>query len=255
MELDFTQKRVLVTGGTRGIGRAVVEAFLDAGARVAVNGSTDETTARAVAELAAGDRVVAAPGSVGPEAACRSIVEAAVAGLGGLDVLVNNAGIGGGGPVEKTEEADWDRAIETNLKGVFFMTKHAAPHLRESRGNIVNVSSVLGLVGAAYGSAYGASKAGVISLTRSHALEFGRAAIRVNAVVPGGVDTDMLRELALSIADSVEAGYEILARDAKAQRRIADASEIAGPVLYLASDLASFVTGATHVVDGGEVID
>jgi len=104
-------------------------------------------------------------------------------------------------------------------------------------------------------SPYSASKAGVISLTRSHALEFGRAKIRVNAVVPGGVDTDMLRDLALSFADTVEAGYEILAKDAKAQRRIADPSEIAGPVLYLASDLASFVTGATHVVDGGEVID
>ena len=255
MQLDFTDKRILVTGGTRGIGRAIVEAFLEAGARVAVNGSTEETTGKAVAELDAGDRVVAAPGSVGPEAACQSIVDAAAGGLGGLDVLVNNAGIGAGGPVEKTEEADWNRVIDINLKGVFFMTKHAASHLRESRGNIVNVSSVLGLVGSPYGSTYAASKAGVISLTRSHALEFGRAGIRVNAVVPGGVDTDMLRRLALSFADSVEAGYEILAKDAKAQRRIADPSEIAGPVLYLASELASFVTGATHVVDGGEVID
>ena len=255
MKLDFTDKRILVTGGTRGIGRAIVEAFLEAGARVAVNGSTEETTGKAVAELDGGDRVVGAPGSVGPEAACKSIVDAAVGGLGGLDVLVNNAGVGGGGPVEKTEEADWDRVVDINLKGVFFMTKHAVPHLRESRGNIINVSSVLGLVGSPYGSPYSASKAGVISLTRSHALEFGRAKIRVNAVVPGGVDTDMLRQLALSFADTVEAGYEILAKDAKAQRRIADPSEIAGPVLYLASDLASFVTGATHVVDGGEVLD
>ena len=254
MQLDFTDKRVLVTGGTRGIGRAIVEAFLQAGARVAVNGSTEETTGKAVAELGAGDRVIGAPGAVGPESVCQSIVDTAVGGLGGLDVLVNNAGIGAGGPVEKTEEADWDRVLDVNLKGVFFMTKHAAAHLRESGGNIVNVASVLGLVGAPYGSVYGASKAAVISLTRSHALEFGKA-IRFNSVVPGGVDTDMLRNLALRIADTVEAGYEILARDCKAQRRVADASEIAGPVLYLASDLASFVTGATHVVDGGEVID
>lgn len=254
MQLDFTNKRVLVTGGTRGIGRAVVEAFLEAGARVAVNGSTNETTDKAVTELDAGDLVVAAPGSVGSIAACESIVAAAVDGLGGLDVLVNNAGIGGGGPVEETKEEVFDRVMDINLKGVYFMTKHAAPHLRESSGNIVNVSSVMGIVGAPYGSIYGASKAAVLSLTRSHALEFG-SAIRVNSVVPGGVDTDMLRGLAISIADDVEAGYKILSKDTAAQHRIANASEIAGPVLYLASDLASFVTGATHVVDGGEVLD
>ncbi len=254
MQLDFTDKRVLVTGGTRGIGRAIVEAFLKAGARVAINGSTNNTTDKAINELDAGDQVVAAPGSVGSIAACESIVAAAVDGLGGLDVLVNNAGIGGGGPVEDTKEEIYDRVMDINLKGVYFMTKHAAPHLRESGGNIVNVSSVMGIVGAPYGSIYGASKAAVLSLTRSHALEFG-SAIRVNSVVPGGVDTDMLRGLATKIADNVEAGYKILSKDTAAQHRIADASEIAGPVLYLASDLASFVTGATHVVDGGEVLD
>jgi NAD(P)-dependent dehydrogenase (short-subunit alcohol dehydrogenase family) len=254
MQLDFTDKRVLVTGGTRGIGRAIVEAFLEAGARVAVNGSTEETTGKAVEELGAGDRVVGAPGSVGRVTMCESIVAAAVEGLGGLDVLVNNAGIGGGGPVEETKEEIFDQVMDINLKGVYFMTKHAAPHLRKSGGNIINVASVMGIIGAPYGSIYGASKAAVMSLTRSHALEFG-SAIRVNSVVPGGVDTDMLRSLAMSIADDVESGYEILSKDTAAQHRIADAREIAGPVLYLASDLASFVTGSTHVVDGGEVLD
>lgn len=254
MQIEFSDKRVLVTGGTRGIGRAIVEAFLQAGARVAVNGSTEETTNKAVTELGGGDRVIKAPGGVGPDAVCKEVVDSAVAGLGGLDILVNNAGISGAGPVESTEESDWDRVIEVNLKGVYFMTKYAAPHLRESGGNIINVASVMGLVGVPQGSAYGASKAAVISLTRSHALEFGKA-IRVNAVVPGGVDTDMLRSLAVQVAGDVESGYKILSRDCKAQRRIADASEIAAPVLYLASDLASFVTGTTHVVDGGEVID
>ena len=150
MQLDFTNKRVLVTGGTRGIGRAVVEAFLEAGARVAVNGSTNETTDKAVTELDAGDFVVAAPGSVGSISACESIVAATVDGLGGLDVLVNNAGIGEGGPVEETKEEVFDRVMDINLKGVYFMTKHAAPHLRESGGNIVNISSVMGVVGAPY---------------------------------------------------------------------------------------------------------
>lgn len=254
MQLDFTGKRVLVTGGTRGIGRAIVDAFLQAGARVAVNGSTKETTDEAVAQLNAGDLVVGTPGSVGSVSSCESIVDAAVDGLGGLDVLVNNAGIGGGGPVEETKEEVFDEVMNINLKGVYFMTKHAVPYLRESSGNIINVASVMGIVGAPYGSIYGASKAAVMSLTRSHALEFG-SAIRVNSVVPGGVDTDMLQGLAKKIAKDVESGYEILAKDTAAQHRIADASEIAGPVLYLASDLASFVTGSTHVVDGGEVID
>ena len=254
MQIDFTDKRVLVTGGTRGIGRGIVEAFLKAGARVAVNGSTDDTTNAAVAELAAGDKVVAAPGSVADVGACKSLVAAAVAGLGGLDVLVNNAGAGGGAPVEDCDEALWDRVVDTNLKGLFFVTKYALPHLRKSGGNIVNIASVNGLIGVPKGSIYCASKAGVINLTRAHALEFGPD-IRVNAVCPGGVDTDMLRNLAIRIAGSVEAGYAELNKTCAAQNRIAHVDELAGPVLYLASDIASFVTGSIHVVDGGETID
>jgi len=100
MPFDFTDKRVLVTGGTRGIGRGIVEAFLDTGARVALNGSSIESTKKAITELAAGERVVAAPGSVATVDGCRAVVEAAVSGLGGLDILVNNAGVGGGGPAE-----------------------------------------------------------------------------------------------------------------------------------------------------------
>ena len=254
MQFDFTDKRVLVTGGTRGIGRGIVEAFLSAGARVALNGSSEETTGAAIAELAAGERVVAAPGSVADVASCERIVDAAIGGLGGLDILVNNAGAGGGGPVEDCDEAMWDRVIDTNLKGAFFMTKHALPHLRTSGGNIVNIASVNGLIGVPNGSIYCASKAGVIDMTRAHAVEFGPD-IRVNAVCPGGVDTDMLRNLAVRIGGSVEKGYEMLSQDCAAQKRVAHVDELAGPVLYLASDIASFVTGSIHVVDGGETID
>lgn len=253
MKLDFTDKRVLVTGGTRGIGRAVVEAFLECGARVAVNGSTAESTARAVAELDAGDRVVAAPGSVAEVEGCRAIAAVALEGLGGLDVLVNNAGFSRGKPIEEFREEIWDQVIDTNLKGTFYMTQMTVAALRESKGAIVNFSSVFGLVGAPGGLAYSSAKAGIVNLTRSLALALAPD-VRVNAICPGGVDTDMLRALAVKIAGDVEKGYEILSQDA-AQKRIAHPREIAGPVLYLASDLASFVTGSIHVVDGGETID
>ena len=194
MVIDFTGKRVLVTGGTRGIGRGIVEAFLEAGARVAVNGSTPESTAQALAELDAGDRAVAAPGSVGSVARCRAIVDAALDALGGLDVLVNNAGVDKEAPAGQIDEETWDRVVDTNLKGIFFTTQRALPALQASRGNIVNMASVLGLVGAVDESMYCATKAGIISLTRSFALEF-------------------------------------------------------------APDMASFVTGSIHVVDGAMIAD
>ena len=255
MKIDFTGKRVLVSGSTRGIGRAIAEAFLETGAAVAINGSSDESTGHAVAELDAGNRrVVAAPGSVATVDGCRTVVEAALDGLGGLDVLVNNAGVGGVASVEETDEQTWDRILDTNLKGVFFVTRFALPALCESRGNIVNIASVDGLVGVVGESAYSASKAGVINMTRTHALEFG-SEVRVNAVCPGFIDTELLRADAIREGGSVEAGYEIFAETVAAQKRIANVREIAGPVLYLASELANFVTGSIHVVDGGETAD
>ena len=126
--MTFSDKRILVTGGTRGLGRGIVEAFLKAQARVALNGSTADTTAKAIKELGGGDRLVAAPGSVATVAGCQAIVEAAVNGLGGLDVLVNNAGVVTfAQSLDRVTEVDWDNIIDTNLKGVFFTTKFAVP--------------------------------------------------------------------------------------------------------------------------------
>ena len=251
MTIDFTGKRVLVTGGTRGIGRAMVELFLEAGARVALNGSSEETTARAVAEL--GDRVVAAPGSVAIPDQCRRVVEAAVAGLGGLDVLVNNAGVADLVPLPQVEEAAFDRIFGVNVKGLLFCTKHAAPELKRSRGAIVNVASISGIVGAAGDSVYAASKAAVIAMTRCHAMELAPE-VRVNALCPGSAATDMLRAVARAWHGDERKGIEAFSKDPPL-RRIADPKEMARPALYLASDLASFVTGSIHVVDGGETVD
>jgi NAD(P)-dependent dehydrogenase (short-subunit alcohol dehydrogenase family) len=253
MKVDFVGKRVLVTGGTRGIGLGIVAAFLEAGAKVAVNGSSEQSVGEAVANLPNPDRVVAAPGSMATVAGCRAAVETALAGLGGLDVLVNNAGIWHPTPVASTDEKTWDAILDINLKGAFFVTQQALPALRAAKGNIVNIASVSGLTGEADTTAYCVSKAGLIQMTRCHAVELAPD-IRVNAVCPGPIDTDMLRRGADFWSGSVEDGYEMLSQQTML-KRVGHVRDIAGPVLYLASDLAAFVTGIAHVVDGGATID
>jgi NAD(P)-dependent dehydrogenase (short-subunit alcohol dehydrogenase family) len=227
-------------------------AFLRAGARVAVNGTSAESVARALAELDVGDRAIAAPGNVGVTADCRQLVESAIASLGGLDVLVNNAGVGGAGKrIEDATVEDWDRIANINLRGTYFCISHAVPALRAAGGNIVNVASVAGLRGnGVLSSIYCATKGGVVNLTHDLALELAPA-IRVNCVCPGAIDTDMLQSLGRRIGKGdVAAGYEVLSGLAPL-RRVAAASEVAQAILYLASDMASFVTGSAHVVDGG----
>ena len=247
--MEFMDRRVLVTGGTRGIGRAAVESFLAAGARVAVNGRTAESVARALQELGAGSSVVGAPGDTATAAGCKAVVEAAVAGLGGLDVLVNNAGAGGGGPVGDLDEAIWDRIVDTNLKGTFFCTKYALPALRERGGAIVNIASVRAVMGAAGASIYCASKGGVVAMTKAMAIEFAPA-IRVNALLPGAIDTDMLQALAVRMAGDVEKGYGMMSANTPI-KRVARVQEMADAILYLASPRASYVTGTTLLADGG----
>jgi NAD(P)-dependent dehydrogenase (short-subunit alcohol dehydrogenase family) len=249
MMKSFEGKRVLVTGGSRGIGRATVEAFLDAGARVAVNGRSADSTARAVAELGGPERVVAAPGDVGTASVCEAIVAAAIEGLGGLDVLVNNAGIGVDARIEDTDEAFWDATLDTNLKGTFFCSRAALEALRATRGNIVNISSDAGLVGSQTLVAYCASKGGVVNMTRAMAVELAPL-VRVNCVCPGYVDTDMVRRDGIDKADDPAAEEQALI-DFAPLKRIATPEEIAAVILFLASHEARFMTGAALPIDGG----
>ena len=249
MQFDFAGKRVLVTGGTRGIGRSAVEAFLDAGARVAVNGRSADSTARAVAELGGPERVVAAPGDVGTASVCEAIVAAAIEGLGGLDVLVNNAGIGVDARIEDTDEAFWDATLDTNLKGTFFCSRAALEALRATRGNIVNISSDAGLVGSQTLVAYCASKGGVVNMSRAMAVELAPL-VRVNCVCPGYVDTDMVRRDGIDKADDPAAEEQALI-DFAPLKRIATPEEIAAVILFLASHEARFMTGAALPIDGG----
>jgi NAD(P)-dependent dehydrogenase (short-subunit alcohol dehydrogenase family) len=249
MQFDFAGKRVLVTGGTRGIGRSAVEAFLDAGARVALNGRTADSTASAVAELGGPERVVAAPGDVSTVSACEAVVSAAIEGLGGLDVLVNNAGIGVDARIEDTDEAFWDATLDTNLKGTFFCSRAALEALRATRGNIVNIASDAGLTGSQTLVAYCASKGGVVNMSRAMAVELAPR-VRVNCVCPGYVDTDMVRRDGIDKADDPAAEEQALI-DFAPLKRIATPEEIAAVILFLASHEARFMTGAAVPIDGG----
>ena len=249
MQIDFTDKRVLVTGGTRGIGRGAVEAFLEAGARIAVNGRTPESTAAGIAAFGDREKLLAAPGDVATVAGCEAVVGAAVEGLGGLDVLVNSAGVGKAGPIEDFDEAAWDETLDVNLKGTFFCIRAALAALRESKGNIVNLASDAGLIGELGLTVYCASKGGVVNMTRAMALELAPD-VRVNCVCPGYVDTDMVRRDGIEQADDPAAAEQALI-DYAPLKRIATPGEIASAIIYLASDDARFVTGAAFQIDGG----
>ena len=249
MQIDFTSKRVLVTGGTRGIGRSTVEAFLKAGARVAVNGRTAESTAAGIAALGAGERLLATPGDVATAAGCEAIVSTAIESLGGLDVLVNSAGVGKTGTIEDFDEAAWDQTIDVNLKGTFFCIRAALAALRDSKGNIVNLASDAGLMGDASLTVYCASKGGVVNMTRAMALELAPD-VRVNCVCPGYVDTDMVRRDGIEQADDPAAEEQAFINTAPL-KRMAAPGEIASAIVYLASDDARFVTGAAFQIDGG----
>ena len=249
MRTDFTDKRVLVTGGTRGIGRAAVEAFLAARARVAINGRTARSADGAVGALGRGDRLIPAPGDIGTLAGCEAAVAAAATGLGGLDILVNSAGVGEGGRMEDCDEALWNESLDVNLKGTFFCCRAALPDLRAAKGNIVNVASDAGLMGVPRLVVYCASKGGVVNMTRAMALELAPD-VRVNCVCPGYVDTDMVRRDMIE-KDDDPAALEQWLVDYAPMKRIATPGEIAQAILYLASPEARFATGTALQIDGG----
>ncbi len=245
--MRFSGKSVLVTGGNRGIGLAVVKLFAAEGAQVALMARDAERGAKATAEIPG---CVFIQGDVQKASDCERAVRTALEHFRKLDVLINGAGVFyRNRTVEQTTEEEWDATLGTNLKGAFLMAKYAVPHLRESKGNIVSIASYVGLVGFAGSSAYAASKAGLVNLTRSMALDHAREGIRVNCVCPGSVDTDMIHEAWDAYGD-VEQAKRVWA-DKHPIGRIATPEEIAASVAFLASDAASFITGAALSVDGG----
>jgi NAD(P)-dependent dehydrogenase (short-subunit alcohol dehydrogenase family) len=249
IRFDFTDRRVLVTGGTRGIGNAVVNAFNESGALVAINGRTVDSVAQSINASPDNQRLFAAPGDVGTVAGCEAAVNRAIELLGGLDILVNSAGVGDDLPIEESDESVWDTTMNVNLKGTFFCCRAAIGALRESRGSIINIASDAGLMGNPNSSVYCASKGGVVNMTRSLALELAPQ-VRINCVCPGYVDTDMVRRDWIDRADD-PVGLEKMLCEYAPMKRMASPQEIAASVLYLASAEAGFVTGAALQNDGG----
>ena len=248
--MSFDGKRALVTGGSRGIGHAAAAELLAHGAQIALNGRTESSTQAGIAALNAGPgRVIATPGDVATRDGCYAVVEQAVAELGGLDILVNSAGIAVAGDFTDVDEAMWDATIDINLKGTFFCSQAAVPHLRSSHGNIVNLASDAGLIGDPGLAAYCASKGGVVNLTRALALELAPD-IRVNCVCPGYTDTDMVRRDGIDQADN-PAEFEQNVIDYAPLRRMALPHEIGKAIAYLAGPDAGFITGAALQIDGG----
>jgi NAD(P)-dependent dehydrogenase (short-subunit alcohol dehydrogenase family) len=223
-----------VTGAGSGIGAACAE-------RLRADGAVVVT-----ADIAAGvDHVV----DVRDEGAVAAALDSVATEHGHLDVVVNAAGVAGGGPVHLLDEDEWDRVVDVNLKGTFLVDKHSSVHmLAQGSGSIINIASIEGLEGTEGGSAYNASKGGVVMLTKSMAIDYGRRGIRVNCICPGGIDTPMLRSI--TDADGMDLYRERL-RDEHLLGRFGRPSEIAAAAAFLASDDASFVTGHALVVDGG----
>jgi NAD(P)-dependent dehydrogenase (short-subunit alcohol dehydrogenase family) len=247
--MRFVGKRVLVTGGARGIGAATAAAFLREGAHVAI-GARSQASYDAFAAAHPNARIVPALGDIVTRAACAKVVAAAERGLGGLDILVNSAGYFAEVPVEEIDQEHWDRVMETNVAGTFFCSQAALPQLKANKGNIVNLASDAGLIGYPLGAAYSASKAAVINLSRAMVLELARD-IRINCVAPGNVDTDMIQQAADATGDA--RAYLSAAHARSPMQRMATPAEVADTILYLASDQASFVNGAILSVDGGGV--
>lgn len=247
--MRFRGKSVLVTGATRGIGRACAEAFLAEGARVAINGRTAESVAEAMPAFTG--ETVAAPGDVSTAAGCRATVAAALDAFGGLDVLVNNAGIFRRARIEDIEEAAWDAVMNANIKSVQFCTKYAIPALRAARGSVVNIASESGLNGYPETTAYCASKGAVVNLTRAMAMELAPE-IRVNALCPGVVETDMSRA-GFAIDGDQDAGIR-RQHMAYPLQRIGTLEQSAEAVLFLASEGAGFISGAALPMEGGATV-
>jgi 3-oxoacyl-[acyl-carrier protein] reductase len=243
--MDLTGKVALVTGGSRGIGRAIAETLYGAGARVAILGRDTGRAEEAARTL--GERACAVTADVSDAAQVAAAVSAAEQALGPVDILVNNAGLTRDGLLARMSGDDWDAVLDANLKGAFLLTKAVTRGMMKRRwGRVINITSVVGLMGNAGQANYAASKAGLIGLTRAVARELASRNVLVNAVAPGFIDTDMTRALTDAQRATLLAQIPL--------GRLGQGGDVARAVLFLASDHADYITGQVLVVDGGMVM-
>ena len=245
MKIEIPGKVALVTGGTRGIGLEITKALADAGAKVAICARDGPKAEQTAVEVGRGCRGYACDVSVASQV--EAFAKAVEKDFGQIDVLVNNAGFTKDNLLFLLTEGDWDTVMDTNLKGAFLMTKFAARGMLKRRwGRVINITSVVGLNGNKGQSNYSASKAGIIGFTKSVAKELASRNVLVNAVAPGFVETELTQNI------SPEARKYFL--DNIPLGRLGTGADIASAVLFLASDLASYITGQVIVVDGGMVM-
>ena len=248
---DLTGKSAFVTGASRGIGRAIAVALAQAGADVALVARSAEGLADTADDvIAAGRNAVVIPADVTDQVSVADAVAAAIDQLGHVDIVINNAG--GSNfmvPFRDLRLTGWDKLLRLNLSSAVYVCHAFAGHLLDrGRGSVINVASVAGVSGAPLMSPYGASKAGLISLTKTLAVEWGPAGVRVNALCPGWTATELNRTL---WEDPVVGPATVAG---SALKRWASAEEMAGPAVFLASDASSFMTGQTLIVDGGQTV-
>ena len=245
MQIDLSSRVALVTGGTRGIGRDIATTLAECGARVVVTGRELQRAEEAAAAVGAGARGFAA--DMADSAAVAKLVADVEEQVGPIDILVNNAGLTRDNIIMRLKDEDWDAVMNANLRGAFVATRAASRGMMKRRwGRIINISSVVGLMGNKGQANYAASKAGLIALTKSVAKELGSRNVLVNAIAPGFIETEMTEEMTAEARSGLTSMIPL--------ERLGKPRDVSAMVAFLASEQASYITGQVFVVDGGMVM-
>ncbi|MFH0795529.1 MAG: glucose 1-dehydrogenase [Candidatus Omnitrophota bacterium] len=248
--MKLKDKVAIVTGSSKGIGEGIARVFSQEGARVVITCRTENEGRKMADELGApGKKAVFVKTDVKNSQEIQAMINATIATFGKIDILVNNAGYHLSKNVEETSEEEWEFIINTNLRSTFLCSKYAIPHLRKTKGNIINISSMVGLVGQPNAGAYSATKGGQIAMTKNMAIDFAPDGIRVNVICPGWIQTPLVEDWFSQQKDPDAARKYIYGQHPLG--RIGTIEECGKAALYLASDDAAFVTGITLNIDGG----